>query len=84
MDKLLLAADKQANNVACVQTLDVGKNLFQQFMPVNPLYEYHCTTQEEYLQNRKSDKEKFFLLIIYIRKMVRNINLLSHFATLSV
>ena len=81
MDKLLLAADKQANNVACVQTLDVGKNLFQQFMPVNPLYEYHCTTQEEYLQKRKSDKEK---LIIYIRKMVRNINLLSHFATLSV
>lgn len=58
MDKLLLAADKQANNVACVQTLDVGKNLFQQFMPVNPLYEYHCTTQEEYLQKRKSDQEK--------------------------
>ena len=58
MDKLLQVADKQAYNQTSSQNFEFDENLFQQFVCKNPLWDYHCMTQEEYLQKTKSEKEQ--------------------------
>ena len=58
MDKLLKVADKQAYNQTSSQNFEFDENLFQQFMSKNPLWDYHCMAQEEYLQKTKSEKEQ--------------------------
>ena len=61
MDKLLQAAEKQASNQTSCQNLEFDEKFFQQFMSKNLLWDYHCMTQEEYLQKNKSEKEQLFL-----------------------
>ena len=56
MDKLLQEAEKQASNQSSCQNLEFDKKLFQQFMYKNQLWDFHCITQEEYLQKTKSVK----------------------------
>ena len=58
MDKLLQVADKQAYNQTSSQNVEFDENVFQQFMCKNPLWDYHCITQVEFLQKTKSDKER--------------------------
>ena len=58
MDQLLQVAEKQAYNQISSQNFEFDENLFQQFMSMNPLWDYHCMTQEEYLQKTKSEKEQ--------------------------
>ena len=58
MDKLLQVADKQANNQTSSQNLEFDEKLFQQFMSQSLLWDYHCMTQDEYLQKTKSEKEQ--------------------------
>ena len=58
MDKLLQVTDKQANNQRWRQNLEFEANRFQQFMPKNLLWDYHCMAQEEYLQKTKFEKEQ--------------------------
>ena len=58
MDKLLQVTDKQANNQRWRQNLEFEENRFQQFMPKNLLWDYHCMAQEEYLQKTKFEKEQ--------------------------
>ena len=58
MDKLLQVADKQPYNQTSSQNFEFNENLFQQFMSKNPLWDYHCMTQEEFLQKTKSEKEQ--------------------------
>ena len=67
MDKLLKVADKQAYNQTSSQNFEFDENLFQQFMSKNSLWDYHCMTQEEYLQQTKSEKEQ--LLSSYYNHM---------------
>ena len=67
MDKLLKVADKQAYNQTSSQNFEFDENLFQQFMSKNSLQDYHCMTQEEYLQKTKSEKEQ--LLSSYYNHM---------------
>ena len=67
MDKLLKVADKQAYNKTSSQNFEFDENLFQQFMSKNSLWDYHCMTQEEYLQKTKSEKEQ--LLSSYYNHM---------------
>ena len=45
MDKLLQVADKQAYNQTSSQNFEFEENLFQQFMSMNPLWDYHCMTR---------------------------------------
>ena len=58
MHKLLQEAEKQASNQSLCQNLEFDEKLFQQFMSKNPLWDFHCITQEEYLQKTKSEKEQ--------------------------
>ena len=58
MDKLLQVANKQPYNQTSSQNFEFDENLFQQFMSKNPLWDYHCMAQEEYLQKTKSEKEQ--------------------------
>ena len=58
MDKWLQEAEKQASNQSSCQNLEFQEKLFQQFMSKNPLWDFHCITQEEYLQKTKSEKEQ--------------------------
>ena len=67
MDKLLKVAGKQAYNQTSSQNFEFDENLFQQFMSKNSLWDYHCMTQEEYLQKTKSEKEQ--LLSSYYNHM---------------
>ena len=67
MDKLLKVADKQTYNQTSSQNFEFDENLFQQFMSKNSLWDYHCMTQEEYLQKTKSEKEQ--LLSSYYNHM---------------
>ena len=67
MDKLLQVANKQPYNQTSSQNFEFDENLFQQFMSKNSLWDYHCMTQEEYLQKTKSEKEQ--LLSSYYNHM---------------
>ena len=62
MDKLLQVADKQAYNQTSSYNFEFDGSLFRQFMSKNPLWDYHCITQEEYLQKAKSEKEQHIIL----------------------
>ena len=66
MDKLLQVGVKQAYNQTSSQNFESDENLFQQFMCKNPLWDYHCITQEEYLQKLNLRRNNFFQHIIYI------------------
>ena len=67
MDKFLKVADKQAYNQTSSHSFEFDENLFQQFMSKNLLWDYHCITQEEYLQKAKSEQEQ--LLSMYYLHM---------------
>ena len=67
MDKSLQAAEKQASNHMSRQNLEFDENVFQQFMSKNPMWDYHCMTQEEYLQKTKPEMEQ--LLSTYYVQM---------------
>ena len=58
MHKLLREAEKQASKQSSCQNLEFDEKLFQQFISKNPLWDFHCITQEEYLQKTKSEKEQ--------------------------
>ena len=60
-------ADKQAYNQTSSQNFEFDENLFQQIMSKNPLWDYHCMTQEQYLQKIKSEKQQ--LLSTYYSNM---------------
>ena len=49
------------------QNLEFDEKLFQQFMSKNSLWDFHCITQEEYLQKCKFEKEQ--LLSSYYLQM---------------
>ena len=70
MDKWLQEAEKQASNQSSCQNLEFREKLFQQFMSKNPLWDFHCITQEEYLQKTKSEKEQ--LLSSYYAQLKNN------------
>ena len=68
MDKLLEVAEKWASNqTSSCQNLEFDEKLFQQFMSKNPLWDFHCITQEEYLQKSKFEKKQ--LLSSYYLQM---------------
>ena len=67
IDKSLQAAEKQASNQMSRQNLEFDENVFQQFMSKNPMWDYHCMTQEEYLQKTKPEMEQ--LLSTYYVQM---------------
>ena len=65
MDKLLESVDKQASLACSVSALiDFDQNLFQQFMPKNPVWDFHGVSREECLHKAKLRKSRLFYIII--------------------
>ena len=65
MDKWLQEAEKQASNQSSCQNLEFREKLFQQFMSKNPLWDFHCITQESIFKKLNLRRNNFFQVIMY-------------------